>query len=35
MINFHLAYHSLPCITKRISLAVKREHDDISSVSVD
>jgi len=35
MINFPLKQHSLPCRTKRKSLAVKREHDDISLVSAD
>jgi len=33
MINFCLNHHSMPHRTKRNSLAVKREHDDISSVS--
>jgi len=35
MINFRLIYHSLPRRIKRNSLAVKREHDEISSVSAD
>jgi len=35
MINFRLNYHSLPRRMKRNSLAVKREHDDISSASAD
>jgi len=35
MINFHLNYHSLPRRTQRNSLAVKREHDEISSESAD
>jgi len=33
MVNFRLNNHSLPRRTKRNSLAVKREHDDISSAS--
>jgi len=35
MINFRLNYHFLPRRTKHNSLTVKREHDDISSVSAD
>jgi len=35
MINFRLNYHSLPRRTKRNPLAMKCEHDDISSVSAD
>jgi len=35
MINFRLNYHSLPRRTKRNSLAVKREHNDIRSASAD
>jgi len=30
MISFRLNYHSLPRSMKHNSLAVKREHDDIS-----
>jgi len=35
MINFRLNYHSLPRAAQRNSLAVKREYDDISSLSAD
>jgi len=35
MINFRLDYHSLPRTAQRNLLGVKREHDDISSVSTD
>ena len=35
MINFRLNQRSLPCRMKRSSLAVKREHDDISLASAD
>jgi len=35
MKNFRLNYHSLPCAVHCHSLGVKREHDNISSVSAD